>query len=94
MAPNTTGVIDMATSNEIERSPVAIGDVLALPEEDYKFGRGMIAIRVLGVLRVLRLRDGAWLQVQAMQLHRNGTDWQRRFLLVRMSALSRIRPAS
>lgn len=85
-------MIEVSDPYETERGPVAVGDVLALPEEDYKFGRGAIAIRVLGVLRVLPLRDGAWLQVQAMQLHRNGTDWQPRFLLVRMSALPRATP--
>jgi hypothetical protein len=74
---------------EMDRAPVGVGDVLTLPEEDYKFGRGPIAIRVLGVLRVIHLSDGAWLQVQAMQLHGSGADWQQRFLLLRIAALPR-----
>jgi hypothetical protein len=83
----------MTVSRIPDRAPVDVGAVLTLPEEDYKFGRGSIAIRVLGVLQVVRLRDGRWLQVQAMQLRGNGTDWQRRFLLIRLAALSRPRSA-
>lgn len=67
--------------------PVNVGDVLTLQKQDYKFGLGPITVRVVGVVRIVHLQDGPWLQVQAMQLHDNGSDWQRRFILVRLSAL-------
>ena len=39
--------------------PVAVGDVLVLAEEDYRFGIGPLTLRVTALLHVQQLTDGA-----------------------------------
>src|SRR4051794_9935258 len=85
-------------ASTVERSamnpPVKPGDVLRIPEADYLYGVGVLVLRVSGVGAVERLPDGEWLAVKGMEVAWNGADLKEREVLVRMSALSKRRPAT
>jgi hypothetical protein len=69
-------------------SPAA-GDVLQLAENDYRFGRGTLTMRVTEVLHLQQLPDGLWVSVRGVTLLRTGQEGPERQVLVRVSALGR-----
>jgi hypothetical protein len=70
------------------------GDVLKTPEADYLYGVGELALRVMATAGVEQLPDGEWLNVQGVQLARDGAELKERSVLVRLSAFTRRRPGS
>jgi hypothetical protein len=67
--------------------PVRIGQVLALAEEDYRFGLGPLRLRVTGLLHVQELADGPWLYLRGVTVRWDGSEGEARQVLVRMAAL-------
>ena len=69
--------------------PVAVGDVLELAEEDYRFGVGPLTLRVTALLHVQQLTDGPWLYLRGIPIRWDGRDGEPRQVLVRLAALRR-----
>jgi hypothetical protein len=68
------------------------GDVLTLPEDAYKYGTGVLVLRVSNVRHDLsRYYDGHWIWLEGVQLRRDGTDGQWRQVLVWVSSLAAAR---
>ena len=69
---------------------VGPGQVLRVPEEHYRFGTGVLVLRVQAVLGVRHLDDGPWLVVRGVEVHGPGRDGPvREEVLIRLSALGR-----
>jgi hypothetical protein len=65
------------------------GQLLRVGEDDYRFGLGVLTLRVLAVLGVRELDDGPWLAVRGVQVW-NGCDGPlREEVLIRVAALQR-----
>lgn len=71
--------------------PVRAGDVLALAEDDYRFGLGVLMIRVTALLHLQELPDGPWLYLRGIPIRWDGSEGDPRQVLVRVSALARSR---
>jgi hypothetical protein len=69
--------------------PVAAGDVLQLRDEDYRYGRGPLTLRVSAVHTVQRLADGPWVFLRGTELAPDGRELAQRDVLVRVAALRR-----
>jgi hypothetical protein len=74
------------------RLPVR-GDILRLGDEDYKFGRGPLTLRVMLVHEVRQMTDGPWLFLRGTSLRADGSEIEQRDVLVSVAALRRQRPA-
>ena len=68
-------------------SPVHPGDVLHLHDEDYRYGRGALTLRVTAVHHVQRLPDGPWVFLRGTELAADGRELDERDVLVRAAAL-------
>jgi hypothetical protein len=66
---------------------VQVGDVLRLAEEDYKYGSGLLILRVTAVLDAMILNDGPWIALRGVQIRYDHTDSPERPALVRYLAL-------
>ena len=73
------------------RPPVEVGDVLHLRDEDYRYGRGRLVLRVLAVHDVRRFPDGLWVFVSGTEIGRGGRETEQRDVLVRVAALGAAR---
>lgn len=68
--------------------PVGPGDVIALTQEQYKYGRGDVSLYVTDVRReFIDDYDGQWVWLDGYELLSNGARGDERRLLVRISAL-------
>ncbi|MFC7548003.1 hypothetical protein [Plantactinospora sp. GCM10030261] len=79
------------------RAPeVAVGQVVHIPEPDYRYGTGELILRVTAVGQVEQLADGPWLDLSGIELGEDGTSRRPypRKALVRLSALRRQQPRS
>jgi predicted NAD/FAD-binding protein len=55
-------------------APVKVGDVVRLNEPDYMYGAGRLVLRVTKVGRIQTLPDGAWLDLEGIELRPDGTQ--------------------
>jgi hypothetical protein len=69
--------------------PVRAGDVVRLQDEDYRYGRGPLVVRVLAIHNVQKFPDGIWVFLRGMQLRSDGSEVGERDVLVSMVALRR-----
>jgi hypothetical protein len=69
--------------------PVKVGDVIQVAEADYKYGTGVLRLRVSKVGRAERLPDGDWLDLEGFTVRVDGTQVsaEARHVLVRVRAL-------
>src|SRR2546430_17683657 len=68
--------------------PVNIGDILNLRDDEYRYGRGPLALRVLDIHSVRRLPDGPWVFLRGMRLDARGRDVEQRDVLVSLRRCS------
>ncbi|MFB9234086.1 hypothetical protein ACFFWC_00820 [Plantactinospora siamensis] len=73
------------------RPEVVVGQVVHIPEPDYRYGTGELILRVSIVGPIEQLADGAWLELTGIELRQDGSIRrpQPRQALVRLSALRR-----
>lgn len=64
------------------------GQVLRVGEEDYRFGLGVLSLRVLAVSGVRELDDGPWLVVRGVQMWDGRDGPLREEVLIRLAALT------
>ena len=69
--------------------PLKPGDVLRVNEPDYRYGTGVLWLRVSKVGRAQRLPDGDWLDLEGFTLRADGTQvsHEPRQVLVRTTIL-------
>jgi hypothetical protein len=65
------------------------GNVIRIGEPDYKYGLGVLILRVTEVGAVERLADGPWLNLKGVELRADGSPLcsHERYALVRLGAL-------
>lgn len=63
-----------------------IGRVLNIDENDYKFGKGPLKLRIQAVLNESELPDGTWLYVRGLEIRWDET-YKPRQVLIRKSLL-------
>lgn len=72
--------------------PARPGNVHFLAEQDYKYGRGQISLRLTRVYPSTSIWfGGEWMWLDAVEIRWDGSDGPNRLVLVRMSALARSR---
>jgi hypothetical protein len=64
------------------------GDVLKIQENNYRYGIGELVLRVTQVRSVQRLSDGEWVTIVGVELAWDGSDYEEREVLVRVSSLA------
>lgn len=68
--------------------PVAVGDVIEVASQDYRYGTGSLTLRVTGVAGdSMSIGDEPWLEVRGIEVYLNGKDGGERIASVRVSAL-------
>jgi hypothetical protein len=74
---------------EAMTGPIKPGDVLQVNEPDYKYGTGVLRLRVSKVGSAQRLPDGDWVDLEGFTLRANGSQLatEPRHVSVRISAL-------
>ena len=70
-------------------APIKPGDVLQVNEPDYKYGTGILRLRVSKVGSAQRLPDGEWVDLEGFTLRADGSHLatEPRHVLVRISSL-------
>ncbi|WP_431726944.1 hypothetical protein [Verrucosispora sp. TAA-831] len=53
---------------------VRIGDVIEVDDHDYRYGIGPLIVRVTRIGRRLQVADGEWLDLEGLELRRDGTQ--------------------
>lgn len=72
---------------------VAVGDVIAVPEADYCYGRGDLRMRVTGVdAGSVPVGELEWVRLLGVPLYERGNEGREREALVRVNALRRHPP--
>ena len=69
--------------------PLRVGAVLYLRDDDYRYGRGPLTVRVMALHDVRHYPDGLWLFLRGMALATDGREVEQRDVLVRVTALGR-----
>lgn len=64
-----------------------VGRTLKLGEDDYRFGLGVLVLRVTSIIHLRQLSDGLWLYLRGTAVRPDGRDGQQRQVLVRLAAL-------
>jgi hypothetical protein len=69
------------------RPRVKLGQILAIDEADYMYGRGHLVLKVTAIERVHQHHDDIWVALRGIQM-RNAVEVGERRVLVRMAALA------
>jgi hypothetical protein len=75
-------------------SVIEPGTVLVIPEAHYAYGVGDLTLRVQEIADLTAWPQAEWVRIVGVEIRWDGTDGDRRTVLVRVSALPTMRRVS